>query len=162
MNNYIFSLFIFTLILSVIDFNNNEFYKKVWNKKSFKDKSFLIFYLIFHNALYFCIYITLFFTLYNYKTININYLFYYLALLVAVPLHWLTNNNQCWFTIQQNKLLEIENDFGFRDPYLVLTNTHARGSGDMTLRDHFYYGYLITAIIITFSMIVVKSLKIKI
>lgn len=162
MNNFLFYLSLFTVIMSITDFSINKFYKKVWHKKSSKDKFLLIFYLFLHNALYFCIYITLLFTIYYYKTIKIKYLFYYLALLIMVPLHWLTNNNQCYFTVQQNKLLEISDDYGFRDPYLIFTNTHASGAGDMTPRDKFYYGYLISASIITASMIVFKYYKIKI
>ena len=83
----------------------------------------------------------------------------YLALLIIVPLHWYTNNNQCWFTVQQNKLLEINEDYGFRDPYLIFTNTHSTGAGSGTLRDKLYYYYLLFSIIITSLMLLLKSNK---
>lgn len=161
MNNYVFYLVLFTLTTSVVDFYNNKFYKKCWNKKSFKDKIILIALLIIHNVIYYCIYITLIFTLYYYKSIKIHHLYYYLFILIAVPTHWLTNGNQCYFTLEQNKMLGINKNYGFRDPYLIFTNTHASGAGSMTPRDYFYYIYLISAILITTYMIIKKK-RIKI
>lgn len=159
MNTYLIFLIVFTILTSLIDFYTNKFYKKVWYKKSLKEKSLLIFYLLLHNVLYYCIYFTLFFAFYYYKTIKLKHLLSYLMLLIIIPVHWKTNDNKCWFTVQQNKLLEINESYGFRDPYLILTNGHSMTSGTGGLRDKLYYNYLIGAIIATSIMIFMKINK---
>lgn len=159
MNTYIIYLIVFTIFASLIDFYTNHFYKRVWYKKSLKEKSLLIFYLLFHNVLYYCIYFTLFFTIYYYKTIKLKHLLSYLMLLIIIPLHWKTNDDKCWFTVQQNRLLEINESYGFRDPFLILTNNHSLTSGTGGLRDKLYYNYLIGAIVVTSIMIFIKLNK---
>lgn len=159
MNTYLIFLIVFTIFTSLIDFYTNKFYKKVWYKKSLKEKILLIFYLVLHNVLYYCIYFTLFFAIYYYKTIKLKHLLSYLILLIIIPIHWKTNDNKCWFTVQQNKLLEINESYGFRDPYLILTNGHSMTSGTGGLRDKLYYNYLIGAIIATSIMIFMKIIK---
>ena len=161
MNTYLIFLIIFTISTSMIDFYTNKFYK-IWYKKSLKEKFLLIFYLIFHNVLYYCIYFTLFFEIYYYKTIKIKHLLIYLILLIIVPIHWKINDNRCWFTVQQNKLLEIDESYGFRDPYMILTNDHSMTSGTHQLRDKLYYNYLIVAIIVTSTIIFMKINKLYI
>jgi len=111
------------------------------------EKFGLVFYMLFHNVLFFCIYITFPFILFKYKSIPTRFIGLYLMLLIAIPLHWVTNNNQCWFTVQQNKLLEIPEDAVFRDPYQIIFNLYTDGSGSMGFRDKAYYGYLITAMV---------------
>ena len=159
MHNYVSLLIVYTIVVSIVDFYSNDFYNKVWKKKSFKEKIGLVFFLLFHNVLYYLIYFTLFFIIYYYKSVKIKYIAMYLALLIIVPLHWYTNNNKCWFTVQQNKLLEISEDYGFRDPYLVFTNTHSSGAGSGTIRDKIYCYYLFSSIIITSVMLFLKSNK---
>ena len=159
MNNYIFFLITYTIIISIIEFYSNKFYNKIWSKKNVREKIGLIFFLLLHNILYYLIYFTLVFNIYYYKSVKIKFMLMYLALLIIVPLHWYTNNNQCWFTVQQNKLLEINIDYGFRDPYLSFTNTHSRGAGSGTIRDKLYYYYLLLSIISTLAMIFFKSNK---
>lgn len=157
MNIYLIFLIIYTFFTSIVDFYTNKFYSKVWEKKTTKEKGLLIFYLIFHNILYYLIYFTLFFILYYYKSINIKYLIYYLILLIIIPIHWKTNNNRCWFTVQQNKLLEIDEDYGFRDLYLIFTNTHVNTSKS-SLRNKLYYYYIFFSIIITTLLIIFKNI----
>jgi hypothetical protein len=159
MNAYIIFLITFTVVASFIDFYTNKFYAKVWHKKSLKERSLLVFYLLFHNALYYCIYFTILFTIYYYKTIKLQHLVGYLTLLVIVPLHWKTNDDKCWFTVQQNRLLEIDDMHGFRDPCLILTNRHSVTAGTGGLRDKLYYIYFICSIIVTVAMIFMKIRK---
>lgn len=157
-NKYVIFLIIYTVFASVIDFYTNRFIPKVWPKRTFSERLQMIFYLVLHNVLYYLIYFTLPFVMYYYKTIKMKPLVSYLALLIAVPLHWKTNNDKCWFTVQQNKLLEIDERYGFRDPYLILTNQQAC-TGNGAIRDKLYYNYLIGALAITSLMIVLKLNK---
>ena len=159
MNIYLTGLFAHVIIFSILDFYTNKFYKKVWNKKKLKDKFLLILLLIFHNVIYYLIYFTLPYILYYYNKLDIKYLILYLSLVTYIPIHWYTNNNQCWFTLQQNNLLEIEKDYGFRDWYSIIFNKYYRGSGDMGLRDQIYYGYLFVSIFITSLLIILKYIK---
>ena len=156
-NNYVIFLIVYTVFASVIDFYTNRFVPKVW-PKNFSRKVTMIFYLVLHNVLYYLIYFTLPFVIYNYKTVTMKHLIMYLALLIAVPVHWKTNDDKCWFTVQQNKLLEIDERYGFRDPYLILTNQQAC-TGNGALRDKLYYDYLIAALGITSLMIVLVDEK---
>ena len=158
-NKYVIFLIVYTVFASVIDFYTNRFVPKVWSKRTFNEKLQMIFYLVLHNVLYYLIYFTLPFVMYNYKTVKMTYLLSYLALLIAVPLHWRTNDDKCWFTVQQNKLLEIDERYGFRDPYLILTNQQAC-TGNGAIRDKLYYYYLIGAFGITSLMIVARFTKI--
>ena len=157
-NNYVIFLIVYTVFASVIDFYTNRFVPKVWPKRTLAERLQMIFYLVLHNVLYYLIYFTLPFVIYNYKTVTMKHLVMYLALLIAVPVHWKTNNDKCWFTVQQNKLLEIDERYGFRDPYLILTNQQAC-TGNGALRDKLYYDYLIAALGITSLMIVLKLTK---
>ena len=157
MNNYIFYLILFTIVSSFLDFSTNKFYKKIWAKKNKEQKNKILFYLFLHNILYYCIYFSLFFILYYRKSIDIKYVYYYLLILILVPIHWITNNNKCWFTVQQNKLLEIDENYGFRDPYLILTNSYTEIGGENNIRDKIYYYYLISAIVIVTYLIIQKK-----
>jgi hypothetical protein len=76
-----------------------------------------------------------------------------------VPLHWKTNDDKCWFTIQQNQLLEINDMYGFRDPCLILTNRQSMTAGTGGLRDKLYYIYFIGSIMATVAMIFMKIRK---
>ena len=145
MGLYLQLLIGFVVIFSSLDVIQNKHYPRVWAHKTLGEKFGLIFYLLLHNALYFCIYASFPYLLVKYKSVPTRYIVAYLALLVAMPLHWATNNQQCWVTVQQNRLLEISEDTVFRDPYQILFNLHTDGSGSLGFRDQAYYGYLITA-----------------
>ena len=75
-----------------------------------------------------------------------------------MPVHCKTNDNECWFTVKQNRLLEIDEIYYFKYPYLILTNQQAcKGNG--ALRDKLYYNYLTTALGITTLIIMLKLTK---
>ena len=57
------------------------------------------------------------------------------------------------------KLLEISEDYGFRDFYAILTDSYPKGSDKSKVRDKLYYGYLITAMISTLMIIFLKLRK---
>lgn len=154
--NYFIYLICYVTFFSILDFNINKFYNKIWNKKNLKEKIKLIFYLITHNIIFFIIYFTLFYIFVFYKIIDKKFVLFYLFILIFVVLHWITNNNQCWLTVQQNKLLEISKDYGFRDFYTILTNTYPRGTGSMNIRDKIYYSYLIFAFISSIIILFIK------
>ena len=155
MNDYFIYLISYVILFSIFDFYTNKFYKRIWHKKTFSEKILIIFYLLLHNVIYFCIYFTLPYILLYYRNIHINYLYYYLALIVFIPTHWITNDNKCWVTVEQNKLLEISEDYGFRDLTAILFNLHPKSDGGT--RDKIYYFYLMSAIIITFVLIYNKQ-----
>ena len=55
------------------------------------------------------------------------------------------------------KLLEINENHGFRDPYMIITNSHSMILGKAAeLRNKVYYNYMIFAIIATSIMILMK------
>jgi len=135
----------FVIVFSALDVIQNKHYHQVWGHKTLGEKFGLIFYLLFHNALYFCIYASFPYLLMNHKSVPTRYIGAYLMLLVAMPIHWATNGHRCWFTVQQNMLLEIPEDTVFRDPHQILFNLHTSGSGSLGFRDQAYYGYLVTA-----------------
>lgn len=156
MNIYLIYLLSYVIHFSIMDFFTNKFYKRIWHKKKFNEKILLIFYLLLHNTLYYCIYFTLPYILYYHNSIKINYLYNYLVLVIFVPIHWITYNNRCWLTVQQNKLLEISEDYGFRDFISIFFNLQTK-SGDGGIRDTLYYLYLIICIIITIALIFYKQ-----
>ena len=146
---YLLFLVIFTIIMSYLDYTTNIYYKRVTNKISFKEKMKLIGLLILHNIIYFTLYFSFFFIIYYYNTINSNYIIIYCFYVFITFLHWQTNNNRCRFTEMQNEILGIDKSIGFRDPYAILFNIHAKNAGTGTLRDQLYYGYIIGAFIIS-------------
>ena len=157
--NYFFYMLVYVSIFSFFDFYTNKFYSRIWKKKTFNEKIKLIFYLIVHNLIFYIIFFTFLFILYYYKQINWKESFAYLLVTILIPLHWVTNNNQCAVTVEQNKLLEIPEDYGFRDFYTILTDTYPKASDKSKVRDKLYYGYLITAMISTLIITIIKFRK---
>ena len=157
--NYFFYMLVYVSIFSFFDFYTNKFYSRIWKKKTFNEKIKLIFYLIVHNLIFYIIFFTFLFILYYYKQITWKESFAYLLVTIAIPLHWVTNNNKCAVTVEQNKLLEIPEDYGFRDFYAILTDIYPRGSDKSKVRDKLYYGYLITAMISTLIITILKLRK---
>ena len=158
-NQYLIFMFLYVSIFSIYEIFNNKDYIKALKSKDSK-KAEIIFYLLLHNIIYVAIYFSLFFIIYNIKTIHINYLYLYLILLISIPTHWIMNNNQCWFTVKQNKLLGIKLDTGFRDFVSIIMNIDTESKTDQfNIRDKIYYGYLIAATIITILLIFFKLKK---
>ena len=153
MNSYILSLLAYVFGLSFLDLLTNKHYARIWHRINIDKKSQLVYYLLLHNIIYFVIYFSIFFLLYYFHTTSLTYFVAYFLLLVAVPLHWYTNNNRCWFTERQNELLGIDKEYGFRDTYSVLTNQHFKSN---PIRDNVYLGYLIVCIVASIAMISIK------
>tara|TARA_B100001029_G_C14923667_1_gene373485 strand:- start:43 stop:294 length:252 start_codon:yes stop_codon:yes gene_type:complete len=80
----------------------------------------------------------------------------YLFIVIAVPIHWLTNDNKCWITVEQNKLLEISEDYKFRDFYAILTNTYPKTGSLIWYFDHSYTFFLFFAFISCIVMLIKK------
>ena len=137
------------IIFSIAYFKRNKHYRKVWTKRLFKEKVALLTLLVFHNVLFFTIYATLPFLAFYYKELAGHYFLMYLGILIGIILHSVTNNNQCWSTVKQNELLEIDKYAGFRDFYAIIFNVYSVDAGKMGLRGKVYYGYLITAMLVT-------------
>ena len=154
MNSYILSLLAYVFGLSLLDLSTNKYYARSWRRADVYKKGLLVYYLLLHNVIYFVIYFSIFFLLYNFHTTSLQYFVAYFLLLVAVPLHWYTNNNRCWFTERQNELLGIDKGYAFRDTYSVLTNQHFKAN---PIRDNIYLGYLIVCIVASIAMMSVKA-----
>ena len=120
MNIYIKHFITYVLLISTLDFYTNKFYKRIWNKKSNHEKLLIIFYLVFHNIVYFINYFSVFYLVYFFNDINLVYFILYFFMPISLLIHWKTNNNKCWITVKQNRLLEISDDYGFRDIFAVL------------------------------------------
>ncbi len=160
--NYIKYTTIFVLIFSYLDLVQNKHYKKKLKENNLYKNIKLVSLLIIHNIIFFGIYFTLPFFILNFKDVKMINLIFYLILLVAVPIHWYTNNNKCWFTVEQNKLLDINVNTGFRDFISILTNTYpstGNGNNNLNLRDKLYFYYLFISIAAVGVMIYIKHKK---
>lgn len=149
---YVLSLIIFTILMSVIDFYTNKYYINVIDKITFYEKLKLISLLIIHNVIYFTLYFSIFFIIYNYKTINPNYIIGYAFYLFITMVHWKTNNNRCKFTEMTNEILGIDKSIGFRDPYAILFNIQYKKAGSGTLRDKLYNVFIILSFGLSFIL----------
>lgn len=157
-SRYFSYLVIFTLTISYFESIRNKFFILRLKEKKFYRNLSLILLLFIHNMIYFGIYFTLPLLIFNFEEVTLKHLFYYLLILIIVPLHWYTNNNKCWFTVKQNKLLGIDINTGFRDFIAIFNNTYPE-VGTMkkkNFRDNIYYYYLYFAIGITIFMIYKK------
>ena len=143
--NYFKYLLTYVIIFSSLELYTNKFYHKIWNKKTNMEKIKIIFLLIAHSIIYFIIFGTLPYIIIYYKTINWKLILIYLFIAIAIPIHWLTNDGKCCITVEQNKLLEISEDHGFRNIGNILTNTYKRNNKNL-LKDPCIY-ILIIAII---------------
>ncbi len=157
-NKYFLYLTIFTLITSYFESIRNKFFILRLKEKNFCRNLLLILLLFIHNIIYFVIYFTLPLLIFKFKEVKLKHLFYYLSILIIVPLHWYTNNNKCWFTVKQNELLGININTGFRDFIDIFTDTYSKvGSNKKkNFRDNVYYFYLCFALGITIFMIYKK------
>ena len=156
---YITLITIFTSLFSFLDLIKNPNYKRAMKNSTISKKIKLILLLAIHNIIYFGVYFSLPLFLCYFNQVTNKHLYIYLIFLIAVPLHWYTNNNRCWFTVKQNELLGVDIDTGFRDFFAILFDTDiSSNKGDISLfRNLIYYIYLLFSFIITFYLIYVKS-----
>ena len=159
-NIYGISLFLYVFIFSIWDFKTNEHYFDKWDSLSFYDKLRLSILIVVHNILFFLIYFTVFFI--SGRLIKRElYVKLYLGLVVAVLLHWLTNNNRCIFTQWHNRIIGISDDVGFRDFYAIIMNIQTDTSanfGDqkgMSIRSIIYYSLICTNILFCLYKLVI-------
>ena len=147
-------MLLYVAIFSLIELKVNKHYRK-----PHKEKSSIISLLLLHNIIYVLIYFTILFIIYYWKRVPLYVLYAYVLFLIYIPIHWYKNDNKCWFTLQQNKLLGLDEDVGFRDFISILTNTFPETGEyqDMNMRDLFYYSYIVIAIIITIFIIVKRE-----
>lgn len=143
-------LVVFTTVFSVADFMTNKFYQRIWPKATTKIKRSLIYYLFLHNAIYFILYISIFILCICYKSVHIGWYILYLCGMITLQLHWWTNNDKCGITQKQNKLLQIHENYAFRDPYSIVFSKYYR---DNPNRSRIYHIYTITCIVIVCACI---------
>ena len=94
-NKYFLYLIIFTIITSYFESIRNKYFILRLKEKNFCRNLLLILLLITHNMIYFGIYLTLPYLIFNFRKIEMKYIVYYLLVLIIVPIHWYTNNNKC-------------------------------------------------------------------
>lgn len=152
------------MILFVVIFSYLEAKRNIYYIRKFKEGKPKILYkltalLILHNMIYFVLYFSLPLLIYNYRDISKNYLIIYLGLLFYTLYSWTTNGGKCWFTVEQNKLLDIDLGFGFSDFIATLTDTYpktGKNQNELNLRDKLYWYYIYSAIGITFYLLYSK------
>ena len=152
---YLICLAYYVLIFSILEIKYNKDYEKAFKKEKLNLNLMIFGLLLFHNAVYFCIYFTLLFILYYSKNIPSYLLYFYLILLIYVLIHWYLNNNKCWITLKQNELLDIDKDTGFRDCFSILMDTNSKTGSlkNINKRDKFYYIYIYFALITTLILL---------
>ena len=157
-HKYFIYFTIFTSIVSYLEATKNKFFILKLKEKKICRNLLLILLLITHNMIYFGLYLTLPYLIFNFRKIEMKYIVYYLLVLIIVPIHWYTNNNKCWFTVKQNELLGIDGKTGFRDFIDIFNDTYPEvGSNkNRNFRDNVYYFYLYFALFITIFMIYKK------
>ena len=154
---YLVYITIFVVLFSYLEAKRNKHYRKKFKEGNPKTISLLIGLLLFHNILYFGMYFSLPLLIHHFREINSNYLVAYIGLLVFTLLSWSTNDGKCWFTVEQNKLLEIDLGFGFSDFIATLTDTYPKtGKNELNLRDKLYWCYIYSAIGISFYLLYLK------
>jgi hypothetical protein len=157
---YLVYITIFVVLFSYLEAKRNKHYIKKFKEGNPKTISLLIGLLLFHNILYFGIYFSLPLLIYNFREINSNYLIAYIGLLGSILLSWSSNDGKCWFTVEQNKLLGIDTEYGFSDFIAILSNTHPKitksSEKTLNLRDKLYWYYIYSAIGITFYLLYLK------
>lgn len=131
-------LLVYTLVFSVADGVTNRFYKRAWPRATACRRRRILFFLVVHNAMYFLLYISPLVLLTRYACVRLGWFVVYLLGLAVLQLHWRTNNDRCGLTDIQNDLLGINDDYTFRDPYAVATNTYPRNS---PARSRLYHSY---------------------
>ena len=131
-------LLVYTLVFSIADGVTNRFYKRAWPRATACRRRRLVFYLVVHNALYFLLYLFPLVLLARYARVRLGWFVVYLAGLAVLQLHWWTNDDRCGLTDVQNELLGIADDYTFRDPYAVVTNTYPRNSPARSRAYHVY------------------------
>ena len=157
---YIYSLIVFTIVFSFLDFTTNKYYIKEYKSLTTQKKIELVSLLLFHNVIYFTLYFSLFFILYDYKKIHSRYILLYFFYVVGVIVHWKTNNNRCMFTEMTNRILKIDKSIGFRDPINILFNIQSENAGEGTLRDKIYMLIIVTSVFVSLFLYL-KKIKFK-
>ena len=145
------SFLLYVVIFSLWDLFTNKYYIREWDKLNNYRRIALISLLFFHHVIYFLIYFTIFFIVGGVIKREKS-LYAYLALVVCVVLHWVTNNNNCFLTEWQNQIMKVKENIGFRDVYSIVTNTFPVSNWN-SLRNNLYYSAIITNIIwVVFSL----------
>mgnify|MGYP001478142108 CR=1 FL=1 len=149
--NYFKYLLTYVIIFSSLELYTNKFYHKIWNKKTNMEKIKIIFLLIAHSIACFIIFGTLPYILIYYKTINWKLILIYLFIIIAVPIHWTTNNSQCFITVEQNKLLEISEDYTYRNIGNILTNSYPKINKNLSAYEYILIIAIISCVVILFK-----------
>lgn len=149
--NYFKYLLTYVIFFSSLELSTNKFYDKIWNKKTNIEKIKIIFLLIAHNIACFIIFGTLPYILIYYKTINWKLILIYLFIAIAVPIHWTTNNGKCYITVKQNKLLEISEDYSYRNIGNILTNSYPKINRGLSAYEYTLIIAIISCVVILFK-----------
>ena len=150
---YISSLLSFTFIFTTLDLVTNPNIKTAFTQLSTSKILEYTILLLLHNAVYFSIYFTIFFLIFFKNMIDKDTILIYLIYLVAVVLHWRSNNDKCRLTQIKNDIINIPTDTGFRDPYTIIMGIYNPG-GD--LRSLLYNSFMYGAISISAYMYLTK------
>mgnify|MGYP001274627075 CR=1 FL=1 len=152
---YVYGVVSFTLVFSLADGATNKFYHRIWSKKTYEEKMKLLSLLFLHNIVFFTLYFTSFYiiwgfmrNLYRKQSDILEFcmvICIYILYTVGTLYHWKSNNDRCELTVIQNRLLEIEEGYAFRDWISILTNNYPKLSkgSDSNFRSRLFHIALI-------------------
>tara|TARA_R100001163_G_scaffold11087_1_gene10145 strand:+ start:3317 stop:3799 length:483 start_codon:yes stop_codon:yes gene_type:complete len=148
------NLIFFTLIFGFLEILTNKYLIKYFRNPSTKeiDKLKISGLILNHYSYYYVIYTTIFYIILNPSEWSRDAIIIYFLFNLYVLFSWYYNNNKCFLTTWTNQMMGTDDDFGFRDPYDLLTDNYPE-TGDpdnLNLRDkvYYYYMYALLAILI--------------
>lgn len=153
MQTYIYTLLILSIVFSVIEFKTNKFIKEK------KLRLNLLLTLFLHYLLYFCIHLTILFVFIpNYLPTWFVQL--YILFQVLVLISWFLFDNKCIITLITNKLMNISNDFAFRDPMDIIKNKYRKIKSfkdNLDFNDKFHYFFITATISLSIYILLQKK-----
>jgi len=136
-----FIITLLSLIFSVLDLLKNKYYKEKMIESGKGKIAILAFLLFIHNAVIFYVSLSPIYIILTDTTII--YKLLYIVFLVFLRLHWYLNNNKCVITQLQNKLMDLDEKTGNRDPCDILFDKYNTNKGKI------YVYYIIFALTVT-------------
>ena len=118
----IFTLFLYSSLFTYLEIKTNKHFTPYYQLTNQK-KINLISNLFLHNTLSFYLLFGMFLIL-NGIIKKFIYIYLFMFFNISLLVHWRTNNNRCFLSILQNKILNIDKNFDFRVFYEIILNKY--------------------------------------